>query len=108
MAPGSAAAGAARKKRIASKRKAGATLKPSTKQSTLCLIGIGRDELSWLRTLVWLLRHPDPAVPELARQALLYLTGAAREKSSTGAPQNEPTKVISGNDPYRAGRNLVS
>jgi hypothetical protein len=27
--------------------------------------------------LILLLRHPDPSVPELARQALLYLTDAA-------------------------------
>jgi len=41
------------------------------------LIGIEPHELCWLRVLVTLLRHPDPAVPELARQALLYLTDAA-------------------------------
>jgi hypothetical protein len=27
--------------------------------------------------LIVLLRHPDPGMPELARQALLYLTDAA-------------------------------
>jgi hypothetical protein len=27
--------------------------------------------------LILLLRHPDPGTPELARQALLYLTDAA-------------------------------
>jgi len=37
------------------------------------LIGIEPCELPWLRVLVALLRHPDPAVPELARQALVYL-----------------------------------
>lgn len=41
------------------------------------LIGLEPHELHWLRTLVALLRHPDPSVPELARQALLYLTQAA-------------------------------
>jgi hypothetical protein len=29
-----------------------------------------------MRMLVALLRHPDPTVPELARQALLYLSGS--------------------------------
>jgi hypothetical protein len=42
---------------------------------------IGLDpRLHWLRTLVALLRHPDPSVPELARQALLYLTDAAGKR----------------------------
>ncbi len=40
-------------------------------------IGVNGEELRWLRMLVALLRHPDPSVPELARQALLYLTEAA-------------------------------
>ena len=41
------------------------------------LIGVRVDELPWLRLLVSLLRHPDPSVPELARQALMYLDDAA-------------------------------
>ena len=49
-------------------------------RTELSVIGVEREELRWLRTLVWLLRHPDPTVPELARQALLYLTGAAGTK----------------------------
>jgi len=49
------------------------------------LIGIEPSELPWLRVLVALLRHPDPAVPELARQALLYIIDGAggRELSSS-------------------------
>jgi hypothetical protein len=39
----------------------------------LSLIGVQNEELVWIRLLVSLLRHPDPAVPELARQALLYV-----------------------------------
>ena len=50
-------------------------------KSKLSMIGVEREELRWLRTLVWLLRHPDPSVPELARQAILYLTGAAEQRS---------------------------
>jgi hypothetical protein len=45
------------------------------------LIGLEPHELSWLRALVALLRHPDPSVPELARQALVYLTDAAGKRS---------------------------
>lgn len=41
------------------------------------LIGVDTRELRWLRLLLFLLRHPDPSVPELARQALLYLEDAA-------------------------------
>jgi len=45
------------------------------------MIGIEPDELAWLRLLVSLLRHPDPVVPELARQALLYLQAAASKSA---------------------------
>jgi hypothetical protein len=43
----------------------------------LPIIGVEPNELPWLRMLVSLLRHPDPVVPELAHQALLYLQNAA-------------------------------
>jgi hypothetical protein len=33
--------------------------------------------------LILLLRHPDPGTPELARQALLYLTDAAGKRVSS-------------------------
>jgi hypothetical protein len=49
------------------------------------LIGVETHELAWLRLLLFLLRHPDPSVPELTRQALLYLEGAA---GSTAGPQD--------------------
>jgi len=48
---------------------------------TVQMIGIDPDELAWLRLLVSLLRHPDPVVPELARQALLYLEAAASKST---------------------------
>ena len=44
------------------------------------VIGVEPDELRWVRTLVSLLRHPDPGMPELARQALLYLVKAAEKR----------------------------
>ncbi len=50
---------------------------------TVPMIGINHNELPWIRRLVQLLRHPDPGVPELARQALLYLGDAAGEYRST-------------------------
>jgi hypothetical protein len=68
-------------------------------QSELSVIGVEREELQWLRTLVWLLRHPDPSVPELARQALLYLTGAAEQRGA---------EIKMSDEPYHAGPNLVS
>jgi hypothetical protein len=46
---------------------------------TVPVIGIEPAELNWIRTLVLLLRHPDPVVPELTRQALLYLETAAAQ-----------------------------
>jgi hypothetical protein len=45
--------------------------------------GIDAAELPWLRMLLHLLRHPDPGMPELARQALLYLTEAAQKRDLT-------------------------
>lgn len=49
---------------------------------TLSMIGIEPAEIRWIRLLVSLLRHPDPSVPELARQALTYLTEAAEKRVS--------------------------
>lgn len=72
---------------------------PLNKTSTqMHMIGVERDELRWLRTLVWLLRHPDPSVPELARQALLYLTGAAEQR----------VPPLARDEAHRGGPNLVS
>jgi len=48
---------------------------------TVSVIGIYAAELRWIRTLVQLLRHPDPSVPELTRQALLYMTESASRTS---------------------------
>lgn len=44
---------------------------------TVTVIGTLPQELPWLRMLVALLRHPDPNVAELTRQALLYLSRSA-------------------------------
>jgi hypothetical protein len=48
---------------------------------TVSIIGINDAELRWIRTLVQLLRHPDPSVSELTRQALVYMTDAAARTS---------------------------
>jgi len=53
--------------------------------NTVPVIGIESSELAWIRTLVTLLRHPDPVVPELTRQALQYLEGAASRLGVTAA-----------------------
>jgi hypothetical protein len=42
-------------------------------KNTVTLAGIHPEELAMVRTLVDLLRHRDPVVPELARQALQYV-----------------------------------
>jgi hypothetical protein len=49
---------------------------------TVPMIGVEVEELCWLRALVSLLRHPDPSVRELTRQALLYLTESASRKGN--------------------------
>jgi hypothetical protein len=48
--------------------------------NTVSVIGIEEKELRWVRSLIALLRHPDPSIPELARQALLYLARSAAER----------------------------
>jgi hypothetical protein len=35
--------------------------------------------------LLFLLRHPDPLIPEMARQTILYLERNAREQGQPGA-----------------------
>jgi hypothetical protein len=45
------------------------------------VIGIEPDELRWVKILVSLLRHPNPGMPELARQALQYLVQAANQRT---------------------------
>jgi len=57
---------------------------------TVSMIGISAPELCWIRTLVQLLRHPDPSVPELTRQALLYMTDAAARTSVDHAMPARP------------------
>lgn len=53
---------------------------------TVSIIGINAKELRWIRTLVQLLRHPDPSVPELTRQALLYMAEAAGRTAVAPVP----------------------
>lgn len=55
------------------------------------MIGLHSEELPWIRLLVSLLRHPDPHVPELARQALLYLSNAS---DPALPPQQEPRQAF--------------
>jgi len=52
---------------------------------TVSMIGLQSAELRWVRMLVSLLRHPDPAVAELTRQALLYLSRPREPKSPADA-----------------------
>ena len=60
---------------------------------TVPVIGIDPTELAWIRMLVLLLRHPDPVVPELTRQALLYLEAAA-SRSGIFSSEREAVPAI--------------
>jgi hypothetical protein len=55
----------------------------------IAVIGLNPEELRWVRMLVALLRHPDPNIPELARQAVLYLSGSAAN-SALPPPKTRP------------------
>jgi hypothetical protein len=46
---------------------------------TVPMIGVHPEELCWMRLLISLLRHADSRVPELVRQALLYVAEASGE-----------------------------
>mgnify|MGYP003701081417 CR=1 FL=1 len=64
---------------------------------TVPMIGIEPAELPWIRMLVGLLRHPDPVVLELTRQALLYLETAASKSNPINSENN--TKFMVSNAP---------
>jgi hypothetical protein len=50
------------------------------------MIGLDPQEVQWLRLVIALLRHPDPVVGEVAREALRYLDDvAARANESRAA-----------------------
>jgi hypothetical protein len=46
---------------------------------TVSVIGIDPSELAWVRTVLFLLRHPDPLIAEMVRQAILYLERNAHQ-----------------------------
>jgi hypothetical protein len=50
--------------------------------SQIGLIGLEPDELTSLRCLLRLLRHPDPVVVALSRQALAYLETISEQPCS--------------------------
>lgn len=49
------------------------------------MIGLEARELQWLRLLIALLRHKDPVVSEVAREALRYLKGLAERANQSEA-----------------------
>jgi hypothetical protein len=49
------------------------------------VIGVDSSELRWVRALISLLRHPDPVVAELTRNALEYLSDSAALRKAPGA-----------------------
>lgn len=56
---------------------------------SVTVIGIDPGELRSIRVLVSLLRHPDPSVPELARQALYYLSDMAAKRLGAEFPDEQ-------------------
>ena len=58
--------------------------------ATVPMIGIDASELRWVRTLITLLRHPDPVVAELTRHALDYLTESAASRQAPGISETPP------------------
>jgi hypothetical protein len=57
---------------------------------SVSMIGIDQTELSWLRMLLFLLRHPDPLISEMVQQALIYLAKNAHNPAEPRAARPEP------------------
>jgi hypothetical protein len=51
------------------------------------VIGLEAHELAAVRQLVALLRHPDPSIGELARQALVYLEDISARNAMPQQPE---------------------
>jgi hypothetical protein len=51
---------------------------------TTGIIGLSTDELHYVRTLIRIMRLPDPMITELARQAIAYLELV---ETRTGSPK---------------------
>jgi len=49
------------------------------------MIGVDPAEIQWLRLVIALLRHPDPVVREVTREALRYLEDLAARATQTRA-----------------------
>jgi hypothetical protein len=47
-------------------------------RGNLSVIGLDTVELEWIRLLLKMLRHTDPVVNELMRQALVYVDKVSR------------------------------
>ena len=63
------------------------------KNNNAAMIGISPNELACLKTVVSLLRHPDPTIPALVHQALKYLLEAAnRPAPSFSMAEIEPVR----------------
>ena len=72
---------------------------------TVPIIGVEPEELRWLRLLVALLRHPDPRIPELARQALLHVADTSRKCLR---PLSDTQSPAAPEEPRGSKNNLVS
>jgi hypothetical protein len=56
---------------------------------TVSMIGIDPGEVAWLRSALFLLRHPDPLISEMTRQAIRYL-----EANACGEQTRPRTDII--------------
>jgi hypothetical protein len=57
------------------------------------MIGLSTPEVAYLKTVVSLLRHPDPTIPALVDQALMYILEAAnRPYIPFHIPEDEPVR----------------
>jgi hypothetical protein len=59
-------------------------------KNNAAVIGLSQPEVACLRRVVALLRHPDPTIPALVNQALLYIVEASnRPYTPLSLPEDE-------------------
>ena len=64
-------------------------------KNNAAVIGLSQPEVACLRKVVALLRHPDPTIPALVNQALLYIVEASnRPYVPLALPEDEPVPHV--------------
>ena len=61
----------------------------------VAMIGLSAEEVKWLKLLVQALRHKDPVVVELSKQAIAYLQIVADRPEASHLDTNQVSLAMS-------------